>query len=453
MGPPGGGDADARHGDDRPAGDQLRADRMRRQWGRRRRRHPEAGVQAAGSADDLLLQQHPAHLHRVVCPRRLPRRPGPDGAGGSLGGSDVRADGQREVGPAADPEALPARQARSQLHHPEDRGRAQHRGAADAAGMSGRAAERRQVPHARQHRRHPAVGDRMRDEQLSRRLGRVAVLALGLIGLLASRAAAEPYLMVREGAKCSACHTNETGGGKRTAFAHIHAHDIEHDLELLPVPPGTKPFNGEVNSYVSIGGDLRVRNSTIFQDKPDALGRVPENNPFRRGVLSNDSTVNEVLGFLQVDLWPDMATFYLDENLNGGASTREAFGLLHNFLPRFGVDWFDWLITDQYIKAGKMFPPLRLRVHDHEAVIRALRAKYAAYGEVALLLLDWLNLRGTFDFVKVTHNNDQTRYAIGAEPFISRVIQPRIQYRINNGPGSKPGLNQDELRLELHFFF
>ncbi len=395
----------------------------------------------------------------------------------------------------------------------------------------------------------------MRAEQLSRRLGRVAVLALGLIGLLASRAAAEPYLMVREGAKCSACHTNETGGGKRTAFAHIHAHDIEHDLELLPVPPGTKPFNGEVNSYVSMGGDLRVRNSTIFQDKPDALGRVPENNAFRRKVLSNDSTVNEVLGFLQVDLWPDMATFYLDENLNGGASTREAFGLLHNFLPRFGIDWLDWLITDQYVKAGKMFPAFGLRVHDDEAFIRArsgftfqnpddggeigiapgpfffassitngkpgdkdvqttfngygvfedvpvvrnviagasyarqsnkrdvsgfyagsniwkftylgeldiiddrtvasraLRDKYAAYGEVDLLLLDWLNLRGTFDFVKVTHNNDQTRYAIGAEPFISRVIQPRIQYRINNGPGSKPGLNQDELRLELHFFF
>jgi len=55
-----------------------------------------------------------------------------------------------------------------------------------------------------------------------------------------------------------------------------------------------------------MGGDLRVRNSTIFQDKPDALGRVPENNAFRRKVLSNDSTVNEVLGFLQVDLWPDM---------------------------------------------------------------------------------------------------------------------------------------------------
>ena len=244
-----------------------------------------------------------------------------------------------------------------------------------------------------------------------------------------------------------------------------------------------------------------------------------------------------------------------DRNITRSVNQGEPIALLHNFLPHTGVDWFDWLMTDQYIKAGKMFPAFGLRVHDDEAFIRArsgftfqnpddggeigiapgpfffassitngkpgdkdvqttfngygvfedipvvrnviagasyarqsnkrdvsgfyagsniwkftylgeldiiddrtvatraMRDKFAAYGEVDLLLLDWLNLRGTFDFVKVTHNNDQTRYAIGAEPFISRVIQPRIQYRINNGPGSKPGLNQDELRLELHFFF
>ena len=82
-----------------------------------------------------------------------------------------------------------------------------------------------------------------------------------------------------------------------------------------------------------------------------------------------------------------------------------------------------------------------------------MRDKFAAYGELDFLLFDWLNLRGTFDFVKVTQNRDQTRYAIGAEPFISRVIQPRIQYRINNAPGSQPGLNQNEIWAELHLFF
>jgi hypothetical protein len=80
------------------------------------------------------------------------------------------------------------------------------------------------------------------------------------------------------------------------------------------------------------------------------------------------------------------------------------------------------------------------------------RDDFAAYGELNFLALAWLNLRGTFDFVKVTRDRDQTRYAIGAEPFINRVIQPRIQYRINNGASSEPGQNRPELWLELHFF-
>jgi len=78
--------------------------------------------------------------------------------------------------------------------------------------------------------------------------------------------------------------------------------------------------------------------------------------------------------------------------------------------------------------------------------------RYAAYGEANFLLFDWLNLRGVFEFLKVTRDRDRTRYAIGAEPFVNRVIQPRIQYRINNGPTRQPSFNQDELWLELHFF-
>src|SRR2546428_3980465 len=139
--------------------------------------------------------------------------------------------------------------------------------------------------------------------------------------------------MGREGETGSSCPTNQTGGGKRTAFAHIHAHDIEHDLEVLPIPAGTRPFNGEVNSYISLGGDFRMRNTTVFQDRPDSLGRVPENNAFRRRVLSNDSAVHEVPGYLHGDLLSDIAPFYVDENLNGGASNPPAIGLLHGFLP------------------------------------------------------------------------------------------------------------------------
>ncbi len=383
----------------------------------------------------------------------------------------------------------------------------------------------------------------MRAEQLTR--GRLAVAAaLAALLALARGAGAEPYLMVREGAKCSDCHTNQTGGGKRTPFAQIHAKDILHDLEVLPIPSGVKPFNGELTPWMSIGADLRVRNATVFEDDPSRrTGRVRENRAFRRDVVSNDSQVNEFLMYLQVDLWPDLVTLYVDENFNGGATNREVFGLFRGFLP--------W---GTYAKAGRFFPTFGLRVHDDQAFIRsrsgftfqnpdeggeigiqpgpfflatsvtngqpgdkdvqatvngygvfddlpvvrnavagasyarqsdrrwvagfygganlwkftylgeldliddrtvastARRDQYAAYAEVNLLLLDWLNLRGTFDFVKVARDRDQVRYAIGAEPFIDRYIQPRVQCRVNNGPPRQPELNQAELWFELHLF-
>jgi hypothetical protein len=380
----------------------------------------------------------------------------------------------------------------------------------------------------------------------------VAALIAGFCALAGAvrPAAAEPYLMVRSGAKCNDCHTNMTGGGKRTPFAHIHARDILHDLDLLPVPPSVKGFTGQLHEYVSIGGDLRVRNTTVFQDEFSRSGSVPRNRAFRRDVTSNDTEVNEFLGYAQIDLLPDYVTLYGDWNLDGGVTNREAFGLIRGFLP-----------YDTYVKAGRLFPTFGLRVQDDQAFIRARsgftftnpdeggeigfapgpfflatsitngpggdkdvqatvngygvfedipvvrnilagasyarqtdkrwvaawyagsnlwrftylgefdliddrsvsseakRDQYAAYAEVDFLVFDWLNLRGTFDFVKVANGRDQTRYAIGAEPFIDRFIQPRVQYRINNGP-PMPGRNptelvenQAELLFELHFFF
>jgi hypothetical protein len=349
--------------------------------------------------------------------------------------------------------------------------------------------------------------------------------------------------MVRSGSKCDACHTNLTGGGKRTPFAHIHAKDLLHDLDLLPIPAGVKAFNGEINSWVSVGADLRVRNTTVFQDKPDRLGRVDNNTAFRRKVLSNDSDVNEFLAYLQVDLIPDFVTLYADENFTDGATNREAFGLIRGFAP--------W---NTYFKAGRLYPAFGLRVQDDQAFIRARsgfdfsnpdegaeigispgpfflatsitngdpgdkdvqatvngyavfedvpvlksvitgasfarqsdkrhvagfygganlwrftylgevdviddkiaasatrRDNFAAYAELNFLVLDWLNLRGTFDYARIAGGNDRNRFAFGAEPFINRVLQPRIQYRINNSPRDQPEQNQDELWLELHLF-
>ena len=53
----------------------------------------------------------------------------------------------------------------------------------------------------------------------------------------------------------------------------------------------------------------------------------------------------------------------------------------------------------------------------------------------------------------MNHNRNQTRYQIGAEPFIDKFIQPRLYYVINNGPGNQPQQNTTALIFELHFFF
>ena len=153
------------------------------------------------------------------------------------------------------------------------------------------------------------MGNRMRNQVSPAHRVRTARLVLGVLVLLAARqVTAEPYLMVREGAKCSACHINQSGGGKLTAFAHIHAKDILHDLDLLPIPAGVKAFNGDLSQYVSIGADFRVRNTTIFNDRRGRAGTVPQDRAFRRKVISNDPAMREALIYAQVDLWPLLAT-------------------------------------------------------------------------------------------------------------------------------------------------
>jgi len=373
----------------------------------------------------------------------------------------------------------------------------------------------------------------------------IAALVAAVACLVAApRAGAEPYLMVRAGAKCLDCHVNKTGGGKRTAFAHIHSKDILHDLDLLPIPSGVKAFNGEISQYLSVGSDLRVRETLTWNERQSA--EVRNDQVARHHLQSNDLSVIEALVYGQVDLWPDIVTLYVDENLNGGATNREAFGMIHGVLP-----WQGW------IKAGRMFPTYGLRLYEDSSFVRsktgftfvgsdegvefgaapgplqlatsvtngssgdkevqvtwngytlledvpvvrtvlvgasaarfsnrrhvegayagtnwwkltglvefdnitdntpqdfsttARKSQYAAYAELNCLLLDWLNLRGTFDFVKVAGDRDAVRYTVGAEPFVNKYLQPRILFRINNGPTSQPELNTNELWLEMHFF-
>ncbi len=173
---------------------------------------------------------------------------------------------------------------------------------------------------------------------------KTALFSALLFVLLLSELFAEPYIAVREGLKCSACHTNSTGGGKRNQMgAGFGAIDLPWkpvDLQGQKIPHYFSLFN----EVISIGADFRAFNRTTFSE-----GQV-ETNTFQ----TDKSNL-----YLQADLIRDRLTFYLDETVApGGAQTREIFGMLHN-LPARG-----------WIKAGKFIHPYGLRLEDDRAFIR-----------------------------------------------------------------------------------
>ncbi len=181
------------------------------------------------------------------------------------------------------------------------------------------------------------------------------------VWLVASSAWAEPYIAVREGYRCSGCHTNITGGGKRTDIVSVHPRQLLH----YPMFLGTfaKPldhFSGEVNKYIGIGADVRFSETATFQDR-GSNGRVDNNKVFRGRLESNSLDTTEAVAYLEVRLIPDHLSFYLDQRFAPNTDTREVFGLLRG-LPANG-----------FIKAGRMFLPYGLQLQDDSAFIRGGR--------------------------------------------------------------------------------
>jgi hypothetical protein len=188
------------------------------------------------------------------------------------------------------------------------------------------------------------------------------ILAAVPVVLWVCEAAAEPYIAVREGYRCSACHVNRTGGGKRTDFAVTHARDLLHYPSFEALKPLTSPveaFDGTLNKYVAIGADLRVDATATFQQRGND-GNVKNNVAFRGRLDELEIEVDEAVGYLEVRLIPDRLLFYLDQQLAPNTDTREAWGLLQ--LP--------WEV---YLKAGKMFLPYGLQLQDDDAYIRGGR--------------------------------------------------------------------------------
>lgn len=185
--------------------------------------------------------------------------------------------------------------------------------------------------------------------------GSAILWALLIAALLAPGASrAEPYLAVRTGQKCMACHLNPTGGGKRTEYGANYGQtvlpagrlDIATGKSVPVTGAASEPsvWTGKLNDHVAVGGDLRatLQNTNV---------------PNSGDTAAFNQTTAQV--YLEVKPIVDRLTIYLDERFAPGAATaREAFAML-------------WSSNrTAYLKAGRMFVPFGLRIEDDSAFIR-----------------------------------------------------------------------------------
>ena len=162
-----------------------------------------------------------------------------------------------------------------------------------------------------------------------------------LLGLILD-AHAEPYLAVQMGLKCGVCHINPTGGGERTAYGEIFAQTVMPH-EHVDTGDGSL-WTGEINKFLSVGGDLRFQGS--YTKVPDS----PTLTAF---------DLEQARVYLDASVIPERFALYIDEQVApGGALNREAYGMY-------------WSASHEwYIKAGQMYLPFGLRLQDTSAFVQ-----------------------------------------------------------------------------------
>lgn len=186
---------------------------------------------------------------------------------------------------------------------------------------------------------------------------RAAIIAPVLLlaaWLLPGMAHGEPYLAVRTGAKCAACHVNPSGGGKRTDFGALYAQtalaSARINLGGSPIvsstdaPGAGAPWTGRITDWLAIGANLRATEQRT--KVPGAADSVAFSQTQARV-------------YFEVKPLGDRLKLYADRRVAPSpAANREAYALL----------WF----ADQsaYVKGGRMFVPFGLRVEDDSAFIR-----------------------------------------------------------------------------------
>jgi hypothetical protein len=183
--------------------------------------------------------------------------------------------------------------------------------------------------------------------------------------LQAGAASAEPYIAARTGLKCSQCHVNRTGGGKRTDYGEVFT---QYKLLIAsPLMEGQPySFDPKLNKVISVGANFRIEQTYTrpYTSKPVNPG---DSAKTAESVWDPGSFKEKNL-YVQVDLVKDWLKLYYDKDMGGGAA-RELWAMAN-----FG--------ENAYAKFGQMLLPYGFRLMDDEAFVR--KGTGYTYGTTAL---------------------------------------------------------------------
>jgi hypothetical protein len=162
--------------------------------------------------------------------------------------------------------------------------------------------------------------------------------------VLPNAASAEPYLAVESGLKCSNCHTNPSGGGKRNLFGTLYARN-QISARAVELVEGRAPWTGDVSSrWFAVGGDFRGGYESV--ETPG----FPE---------ESETDIFRATAYVELRLVPNLLKLYVDQKIAPDDSeNREAYALLTPKQGKF------------VLKAGQMFVPFGLRLQDGNAFVR-----------------------------------------------------------------------------------
>ncbi len=166
---------------------------------------------------------------------------------------------------------------------------------------------------------------------------------------------AEPYIAVRTGFKCSQCHVNRTGGGKRTEYGEVYT-----QYKLLMASPlidtNMNSFDPKLNKSISIGANFRIEQSYLEKYTSKVV------NAWDTAKTASEywsaGSFSEKNLYVEMDLIKDRLKLYYDLDMSNGGF-RELWSMIS--LPANG-----------YVKFGQMLLPYGYRLMDNQAFVRAV---------------------------------------------------------------------------------